>query len=151
RWRVRDNMPGTPEYCPMVEFTPAVSEAVNYSVEQGVQNLEREYGKDIVWLSMSQLGHVNTNENIYSNDREADHREADHRATDQRELDDVELDDVELDDVELDDHEADASRVTRLERFANLTELYAGHVPSTLDELSLWNLQSLLLGSNLAM
>jgi len=58
RWRVRDNMPGTKEYCPMVLLSDAVRSAVaRTDVRGSLLGLEEEFGKDLllrsaVWLTV---------------------------------------------------------------------------------------------------
>lgn len=59
RWRVRDNMPGTPEYCPLVERTQAIARIEQYDCAKALRQLEREYGADLlmrsaVWLSIKE-------------------------------------------------------------------------------------------------
>jgi hypothetical protein len=59
RWRVRDNMPGTSEFCPIIERTQAVARIEGYDCAQALLQLEREYGADLlmrsaVWLSIKE-------------------------------------------------------------------------------------------------
>lgn len=59
RWRVRDNLPGTPDYCPMVSRTARVQEAEQYDCAQSLQQLERDFGTDLlmrsaVWLTIKE-------------------------------------------------------------------------------------------------
>ena len=59
RWRVRDNMPGSVLFCPIVERTPAVASIEHYDCAQALIELEREFGADLlmrsaVWLSIKE-------------------------------------------------------------------------------------------------
>ena len=59
RWRVRDNLPGTPEYCPMIFRTDKVREAERYDCQKYLHDLEVEYGQDLlmrsaVWLTVKE-------------------------------------------------------------------------------------------------
>lgn len=59
RWRVRDNMPGTPAFCPIVVRTQAIEHIEKYDCAKALQVLEREYGADLlmrsaVWLSIKE-------------------------------------------------------------------------------------------------
>lgn len=55
RWRVRDNLPGSRHYCPMVLRTARVQQAEQYDCARHLADLETEFGADIlqrsaVWL-----------------------------------------------------------------------------------------------------
>lgn len=59
RWRVRDNMPGTREYCPSVRRTPLVVEAERYNCTGQLDALQAEYGaerlmRSAVWLTVKE-------------------------------------------------------------------------------------------------
>jgi len=59
RWRVRDNLPGTPDYCPTVFRTDSVRSAERYNVAAKLRDLEVEYGEDLlirsaVWLTIKE-------------------------------------------------------------------------------------------------
>lgn len=59
RWRVRDNLPGSREFCPMVLRTPAVKQAEAYVCADHLADLEAEFGADIlqrsaVWLTVKE-------------------------------------------------------------------------------------------------
>lgn len=59
RWRVRDNLPGTRDYCPMVCRTSAVRAAEAYDCGKEIKALELEFGEDLlmrsaVWLSIKE-------------------------------------------------------------------------------------------------
>jgi hypothetical protein len=57
RWRIRDNMPGTRHFCPMLQRTTAVEAAMALDVAALVATLGMEFGADslmrsAVWLTM---------------------------------------------------------------------------------------------------
>ncbi len=57
RWRVRDNMPGTPAFCPIVRKTPQMLQSMNLDVAALLADLGREFGEDLlmksaVWMTM---------------------------------------------------------------------------------------------------
>ena len=59
RWRVRDNLPGTRDYSPMIFRTEKVRHAEDYSISTKMYELETEYGEDLlmrsaVWLTIKE-------------------------------------------------------------------------------------------------
>lgn len=59
RWRVRDNLPGTREFCPLIFRTDKVRRAEEYDCAKHLANLEIEYGQDLlmrsaVWLTIKE-------------------------------------------------------------------------------------------------
>lgn len=59
RWRVRDNLPGSREFCPMVLRTPTVQQAEQYQCAEHLAALEAEFGVDVlqrsaVWLTIKE-------------------------------------------------------------------------------------------------
>ncbi len=59
RWRVRDNLPGSREFCPTVLRTAAVQQAEQYQCAEHLAELEVEFGADIlqrsaVWLTIKE-------------------------------------------------------------------------------------------------
>lgn len=59
RWRVRDNLPGTREFCPLVLRTSAVRQAEAYACADHLADLEAEFGADVlqrsaVWLTVKE-------------------------------------------------------------------------------------------------
>ncbi len=59
RWRVRENLPGSPDYCPMVMRTEKVRLAEEYNFKEHLQALEAEFGVDLlrksaVWLTIKE-------------------------------------------------------------------------------------------------
>lgn len=55
RWRVRDNLPGTPDYCPLVMRTARVQQAEQYDCAQHLADLEVEFGADVLQRSVAWL------------------------------------------------------------------------------------------------
>ena len=59
RWRVRDNLPGNADYCPLVWRSDKVRAAENYDCASHLHALESEYGEDLlirsaVWLTVKE-------------------------------------------------------------------------------------------------
>jgi len=59
RWRVRDNLPGTREFCPVVIRSDAVKELEKYDCAKALDDLEIKFGADIllrsaVWLTIKE-------------------------------------------------------------------------------------------------
>jgi hypothetical protein len=59
RWRVRDNLPGSRAYCPMVLRTARVLQAEQYDCQKHLADLEAEFGADVlqrsaVWLTIKE-------------------------------------------------------------------------------------------------
>lgn len=59
RWRVRDNLPGVRDFCPMIHRTPQVRAAEAYDCAQGLMQLEQDFGVDLlmrsaVWLTVKE-------------------------------------------------------------------------------------------------
>jgi hypothetical protein len=59
RWRVRDNMPGSPGFCPIVYRSPQVAALEDYDCAKALNELELEYGADLlmrsaVWLTIKE-------------------------------------------------------------------------------------------------
>ncbi len=57
RWRVRDNLPGARDYCPLVLRTSRVRQAERYDCARQLSDLEDEFGVDVlqrsvVWLTI---------------------------------------------------------------------------------------------------
>jgi hypothetical protein len=57
RWRVRDNMPGTSDFCPTVRLTPSVREALQFDLAAALGREEAEFGADVlrrsaVWMTL---------------------------------------------------------------------------------------------------
>ncbi|TIC80348.1 Fic family protein [Crenobacter intestini] len=59
RWRVRDNLPGNRDFCPIVRRTEVVRQAEAYDVAAKLASLEEDYGVDLimrstVWLTVKE-------------------------------------------------------------------------------------------------
>lgn len=59
RWRVRNNMPGTRAFCPIIQRTEAIKQWETYDCDAELAKLEREFGADVlmrsvVWLSIKE-------------------------------------------------------------------------------------------------
>ena len=57
RWRVRDNLPGTPAFCPMVRQSPEAQQAMALDVSGLLHELALEFGEDVlmrsaVWMTL---------------------------------------------------------------------------------------------------
>jgi len=57
RWRIRDNMPGTRAFCPMIVRTQAGAAALNLDVRTLIHDLEVEFGTELllrsaVWMTL---------------------------------------------------------------------------------------------------
>lgn len=57
RWRVRDNLPGTPDFCPLIRLTPQLRQAAEFSCAQALAEQEAQFGADIlrrsaVWMTL---------------------------------------------------------------------------------------------------
>ncbi len=57
RWRVRDNLPGTRAFCPLIRQTPDSQQAMALDVPQLLQALALEFGEDVlmrsaVWMTL---------------------------------------------------------------------------------------------------
>jgi hypothetical protein len=57
RWRVRDNMPGTPAFCPIVRKTPQMRKSMELDVASLLAQLGHEFGEDLlmksaVWMTL---------------------------------------------------------------------------------------------------
>lgn len=59
RWRIRDNLPGTAQFCPIVIRTDAVRRLETYDCASALRELEVEFGADVlmrsaVWLTIKE-------------------------------------------------------------------------------------------------
>ncbi len=57
RWRVRDNMPGTPAFCPTIRLTQAVRDALQFDLAGALGKEEAEFGaealrRSAVWMTL---------------------------------------------------------------------------------------------------
>ena len=59
RWRVRDNLPGTRDFCPVIARNEKVLEVERYDCAKALNDLEVEFGADVllrsaVWLTIKE-------------------------------------------------------------------------------------------------
>lgn len=59
RWRVRDNLPGTREFCPTVALSEKVVDAARFDCAQQLQDMQAEFGDDTllrsaVWMTLKE-------------------------------------------------------------------------------------------------
>ena len=57
RWRVRDNLPGSAAFCPIIRKTSAVEEAAAVDLQSLLNDLALEFGEDVlmrsaVWMTL---------------------------------------------------------------------------------------------------
>ncbi|MDM0073741.1 Fic family protein [Variovorax sp. J2P1-59] len=57
RWRVRDNMPGTSDFCPTVRLTPQVRAGIEFDLAGALSKEEAEFGAEVlrrsaVWMTL---------------------------------------------------------------------------------------------------
>ncbi|HRO61488.1 MAG TPA: Fic family protein [Burkholderiaceae bacterium] len=59
RWRINDNLPGTPAFCPLVRRTQALAEALQFDPCVALAELDRQFGEDALmraaaWLTLKE-------------------------------------------------------------------------------------------------
>ncbi|OHY79853.1 Fic family protein [Marinobacter sp. AC-23] len=57
RWRINDNLPGTPDFCPIIRRTKMLDLIKDYNCAERLQDMENDYGADMmtrsaVWLTI---------------------------------------------------------------------------------------------------
>jgi hypothetical protein len=55
RWRINDNLPGVPAYCPLVRRTDAVQQALQFDLNAALRELNQTFGADILMRTASWL------------------------------------------------------------------------------------------------
>lgn len=55
RWRVNNNLPGSPDFCPMVRRTHAVQKAIEFDLKTSLKALDQQFGADILMRTASWL------------------------------------------------------------------------------------------------
>ncbi|MEH6671668.1 Fic family protein [Halopseudomonas sp.] len=55
RWRVRDNLPGTHDFCPLVRRTPELENVLQFDLADALDALDRLFGVDILMRTASWL------------------------------------------------------------------------------------------------
>lgn len=81
RWRVRDNMPGAADFCPLISRTAKVQEAEQYDCAHSLRALEHDFGTDLlmrsaVWLTIKE------SRASFAIEREEKHQDRIHRFAD---------------------------------------------------------------------
>ena len=59
RWRINNNLPGTPAFCPLVRRTPALGQALQFDPFGAIAELDRQFGEDVLmraaaWLTLKE-------------------------------------------------------------------------------------------------
>lgn len=59
RWRINNNLPGTPAFCPLVRRTPALQQALEFELNSALHELDHTFGADVLmrsanWLSFKE-------------------------------------------------------------------------------------------------
>jgi hypothetical protein len=57
RWRIQDNLPGTPAFCPVIRRTDLLDLVEHYDAAERLEDMEQDYGTDMmeksaVWLTI---------------------------------------------------------------------------------------------------
>ena len=55
RWRINDNLPGVPAFCPLVRRTEAIQEALRFDLDAALSELNQTFGADILMRTASWL------------------------------------------------------------------------------------------------
>lgn len=55
RWRINDNLPGTPAFCPLVRRTAAVRDILRFNPAKALAELDRTFGADVLLRTASWL------------------------------------------------------------------------------------------------
>lgn len=55
RWRINDNLPGVPAFCPLVRRTEAVQQALQFDLDAALRELSQTFGADILMRTASWL------------------------------------------------------------------------------------------------
>nr|GFA98361.1 hypothetical protein [Tanacetum cinerariifolium] len=55
RWRINNNLPGVPAFCPMVRRTDAVQQALQFDLDVALRELNQTFGADILMRTASWL------------------------------------------------------------------------------------------------
>jgi len=59
RWRINNNLPGTPAFCPLIRRTEALGEALQFDPAVAIAELDRQFGEDVLmraatWLTIKE-------------------------------------------------------------------------------------------------
>ncbi|KJV31717.1 Fic family protein [Pantoea sp. SM3] len=55
RWRINDNLPGSPDFCPVIRRTPEVENAIAFDVRAALHELDDTFGADVLLRTASWL------------------------------------------------------------------------------------------------
>lgn len=55
RWRINDNLPGSPDFCPLVRRTPEIQHALAFDLSTALNELDNTFGADILMRTASWL------------------------------------------------------------------------------------------------
>jgi len=55
RWRINDNLPGVPDFCPLIRRTETVQQALQFDLDAALRELNQTYGADILIRTASWL------------------------------------------------------------------------------------------------
>lgn len=55
RWRILNNMPGTPQWCPLVRITQDLRQAIDYDLLKAISDLDSKFGADLLLRSAAWL------------------------------------------------------------------------------------------------
>ncbi len=59
RWRINNNLPGSPAFCPLIRRSPALGQALEFDPHGAITELDRQFGADVLmraaaWLSLKE-------------------------------------------------------------------------------------------------
>ena len=59
RWRINNNLPGTPAFCPLIRRTVALGQALQFDPAGAIAELDRQFGEDVLmraaaWLTIKE-------------------------------------------------------------------------------------------------
>jgi len=55
RWRINDNLPGVPQFCPLVRRTESVQQALRFDLDAALRELNQTFGNNILMRTASWL------------------------------------------------------------------------------------------------
>lgn len=71
RWKIDNNLPGTPSYCPLVRWTPSLHEAAQFDTQAELDKLTDRFGEDLLLRSAAWLTFAESRA-TFAIEREAD-------------------------------------------------------------------------------
>src|SRR5690606_38046007 len=59
RWRVNNNLPGTPAFCPIIRRSPALVQSLQFNPLEALTELDHQFGEDVLmraaaWLTLKE-------------------------------------------------------------------------------------------------